>query len=122
MAALTTVELEYVIRGYHEYKRVWTPEINEMLRTQTETANSHDRYAVAVLSEELGTVGHIPRTISRLCHSFLTRGGVLQVQVLGRRKRSDLPQGGLDVPCMLIFTGKQKLVRRLRRNVTDVKL
>ena len=48
MATLMTLELEYVIRGYHEYKCVWTPEINEMLCTQIETANSHDKYAVAV--------------------------------------------------------------------------
>jgi len=75
-----------------------------MLCTQIETANSHDKYAVAVLFEELGTMGHIPKTISRLRHSFLTRGGVLQVQVLGRRKHSDLLQGGLDVQCMLIFS------------------
>ena len=25
MAVLMTLELEYVVRGYHEYKRVWTP-------------------------------------------------------------------------------------------------
>ena len=122
MATLTTIEFEYVIRGYHEYKRVWNPEMNERLSTEIETGNPHDRYAVAVVSEEHGTVGHIPKKISRLCCSFLSRGGVVQVRVLGRRKRSDLPQGGLDVPCMLTFIGKQQLVRRLRRALTDTKL
>ena len=29
MATLKTDELEYVIPGYREYKRVWSPEINE---------------------------------------------------------------------------------------------
>ncbi len=40
MAVLTTFKLEYVIRGYHEYKRVWTPVLNEMLSTGTSSALS----------------------------------------------------------------------------------
>ena len=35
MATLTTDELEYVIQGYREYKRVWSPEINERLSQRT---------------------------------------------------------------------------------------
>ena len=110
--ATSTLELEYVVRGYCEYMRYWTPEIGEILSTQIEATNPHDSYTVAVVS---GEVGHVPRKISRLCNSFLARGGTIEVQVLGRRKCSDLPQGGLDVPCILTFTGKQQLVRRLRR-------
>ncbi len=86
-----------------------------------EGSNPHDRYAIAVQNEELGTVGHVPKKISRLCHSFLSRGGDIEVRILGR-KRSDLPQGGLDVPCLLTFTGKQQLVRRLRRALKGIKL
>ena len=86
MATLTTIEFECVIRGYHEYKRVWNPEMNERLSTEIETGNPHERYAVAVVFKEHGTVGHIPKKISRLCCSFLSRGGVVQVRVLGRRK------------------------------------
>ena len=29
MAVLTTLELEYIVRGYHEYKRVWTPVLDD---------------------------------------------------------------------------------------------
>ena len=95
--------------------------MNERLSTEIETGNPHDRYAVAIVYEEHGTVRHIPKKISRLCCSFPSRG-VVQVRVLGRRKRSDLPQGGLNVPFMLTFIGKQQLVRRLRRALTDTKL
>ena len=102
MATLTTIEFEYVIRGYHEYKRVWNPEMNERLSTEIETGNPHERYAVAVVFKEHGTVGHIPMKISRLCCSFLSRGGVVQLQVLGRRKESDLPQL-LDEHCHNIY-------------------
>ena len=95
------MELEYVVRGYHEYKRVWTPVLDEMLSTEIERGNLHDEYAVAVMSERLGTVGHVPKKIFRLCHSFLTRNGIIEVRVLGRRKRCNFPQGGLDVPSLL---------------------
>ena len=49
MAVLTTQELEYVVRGYHEYKRVWTPVLDEMLSTEIERGNPHDEYAVLIL-------------------------------------------------------------------------
>ena len=70
MAAFATIELEYVVRWYHEYWRIWTPEVGEILTTAVETDNKHDSYAVAVISPELGTVGHVPKKISRLCQSF----------------------------------------------------
>ena len=120
--ATSTLELEYVVRGYHEYMRYWTPEIGEILSTQIEATNPHNLYAVAVVSGELGVVGHVPRKISKLCNSFLARGGTIEVQVLGRRKRSNLPQGGLDVPCILTFTGKQQLVRRLQKALKVIEL
>ena len=34
MATLTMVKLEYVIQGYHEYKCLWSPEINERLNNK----------------------------------------------------------------------------------------
>ena len=46
--ATTMLELEYVIREYHEYMRYWTPTIGEALRTEIEEANPHDRYAIGV--------------------------------------------------------------------------
>ena len=54
MAVLTTLELEYVVRGYHEYKRVWTPVLDELLSTEIESGNPHDKYAV-VLIAAIGT-------------------------------------------------------------------
>ena len=40
---LTTLELEYVVRGYHEYKRVCTPVLDELLSTEIESGNPHDK-------------------------------------------------------------------------------
>ena len=74
MAMLTTIEFEYVIRGYHEYKRVWNPEMNERLSTEIEMGNPHDRYAVAVVSEEHGTVGHRPFLLPQVQHTYSNEG------------------------------------------------
>ena len=58
------------------------------------------RYAVAVKMG--GTViGHLPRKVLRFCSLFLRRRGHIRCAVTGRR--NDLPQGGLEIPCLLLF-------------------
>ena len=72
-------------------------------------------YAVAVISNDT-IVGHVPRTISAVCHFFLRRNGNILCQVTGRRRRSeDLVQGGLEVPCTLTFTGDAKEIAKAER-------
>ena len=65
---------------------------------------------VAVMKEidsETKTVGHIPRIISALCFVFIRRGGTIKCIVNGSRRYSaDLIQGGLEIPCLLIFCAK----------------
>ena len=48
------------VRGYHEYKSVWSPTVREVLRLTTEFTNFHNPYAVAVLKGSY-KVGHSPR-------------------------------------------------------------
>ena len=58
----------------------------------------------------------MPKSISKLCHSFLSRGGTIEAVVMGGRQyAADIPQGGLDVPCKYVFSGEKELVRRLKR-------
>ena len=58
--------------------------------------NIHDRNAVTLVLEEIGIVGHVPKNISKLCHSFHFRGGTIEAVVIGERQyAADLPQGGL---------------------------
>ena len=100
--AMTHVEVETVIRGHHVYKEIWTPTLGEMLSCRRETDNFHDWFAVAVMK---GTdlVGHMPKKISTICSLFL-RSGTLRCEVIGSRQYSaNLDQGGLEVPCKLIF-------------------
>ena len=104
------------IRGYHVYNEIWTAVLGEVLLTQRELHNVTDRYAVAVKKHSGETVGHLPRKISRLCSMFIGQGGDITCVVTGnRRYSSDLVQGGLEIPCSIIFRGKEKLISKIKR-------
>ena len=82
--------------------------IGEVLICRKEPTNSADRYAVAVLKEET-IIGHLPRKMSKVCSLFLRRCGSIRCKVTGsRRYSSDLPQGGLEIPCSLLFKANVK--------------
>ena len=107
-----------VVRGFHFYKAVWVPVLDEVLQAKQEFDNEEDQYAVAVIkttgTDEV-TVGHIPRSISRMCWYFLQHDGEITCKITGRRKRSDLPQGGMEVPCEYKFIGKKKHITKIRK-------
>ena len=94
-----------------------------------EIGNVHDTFAVAVMRSDT-IAGHCPRKISAICFIFIRRGGRITCQMTGgRRHLSDLPQGGLEVPCVLKFqtSSKQyaekteKLIRNsLSKNIKDI--
>ena len=76
--------------------------------------NSKDPFAVAVVKSQVA-VGHIPRKISSICSMFLRHGGTICCRVTGSRRYSqDLPQGGLEIPCMLTFRGEAKDIENER--------
>ena len=88
----------------------------ERLTTKAEFGNPHDPYTIATVTSDDTVVGHLPRTISTLCHIFLRRSGNIIVQIIGRRKHSkDLLQGGLDVPCSLTFVGESKELSKIEK-------
>ena len=116
--AYELLERECCVRGYHVYRRIWEAADGEMLDCGRDLHNDHDRYAVSVLKDG-ATVGHLPRKISKLCSLFLRRGGSIQCVVTGRRRYSaDLPQGGLEVPCKLLFKASTKEIQKLKRLYT----
>ena len=113
--SVETCIIETVIRGYHIYKEIWAASIGEVLLCARETANVHDPYAVAVIRRSI-TVGHVPRALSAVCSLFIRRSGEITCQVTGSKKYStDLPQGGLEIPCKLIFKGEKKLVSKVSK-------
>ena len=46
--------------------------------------------------------GHVPRLKSRECYFFLITGGTITAEVTERRRRSDLPDRGLDIPIAVV--------------------
>ena len=103
------------VHGFHVYQDVWTPFIGEVLNCRREEDNRHDRYAVAVY-KSAEVVGHVPRTSSHTCSSFLRRGGIMKCIVIGSRRYSrDTDKGGMEIPCKYIFKGLPKEVEKVQK-------
>ena len=103
-------EAESCVRGHHVFCSIWrprigSPRIGKQLTCKRELDNAQDVHAVAVM-HEAAIVGHVPRTISAACSLFLQRKGTICCTISGSRHfPAVLPQGGLEVPCVLKFQG-----------------
>lgn len=107
---LAEYSADFCIRGYHQYKEMWEAAIGEHLCCIREPTNAIDRYAVAVVRSGV-VVGHLPKKISRVLLDFFeARSTIILYCIVTNAKRysADLPQGGLEVPCVLHFLGKKK--------------
>ena len=86
-------ECQSCIRGYHIYKDIWSSTIGEHFTCKKEMLNSTDRYAIAVLKDDV-IIDHLPRVLSWICSLFIARGGTITCVVNGARRYSvDLPSG-----------------------------
>ena len=66
----TNFDVDSFLRGYYEYKNIWTPKIGEILQTEKEPGNLVDKYAVCVKKEDeifgyllLGKDGMFAKTV-----------------------------------------------------------
>ena len=98
---MSTFSISSSVRGYHVYKDIWEAAEGEVLPCIRELHNLQDPFAVAVKKDST-IVGHIPRLISAACSSFLRRNGMISC------RKEDLPQGGLEIPCMLTFLAEEE--------------
>ena len=116
---METTQISLVIRGHHIYKDVWEPIHGQILQCARERSNRFNPFAVSIVnSDEI--MGHVPRRISAACALFLQHHGSIRCEVTGdRRYSSDLPQGGLEVPCDLIFEGKKKYIQKIEKLITN---
>ena len=57
---MVVFEKESVIHVHHNYQWIWTPELGEYLVCQREPTNVNNRYAVALVKDNI-IVGHLPR-------------------------------------------------------------
>ena len=61
-------------------------------------------------------VGHVPKTISRICSSFLQYGDTITAIVTDhRRYLSNLVQGRLEIPCNLRFYGEEMSILKIKK-------
>ena len=97
---METCQIESCVRGHHIYKTIWSPSPGEELDCRREPTNTEDPYAVAVVRRSLSRKGSIRCRITA-----------------SRRFSADLPQGGLEVPCILIFRGDPKDVAKMKKLV-----
>ena len=102
-------EMRSASRGFHVYRSIPKPRIEEILKMKPEYATIHDPLAIAItasLQETLtkyDVVGHVPREISRFCRYFLNYGGLLEGRVRDvRYRRSPIPKGGLEIPITML--------------------
>ena len=99
--------------GYHIHYSIWDSCVGEMLCCESDIQNLHDWLAISIKKDDI-VVGHLPWKISQMCTLHLRWGGNIDCLVSGGRRYSqDLPQGGVEIPCKLLFHGKPKRLRNL---------
>ena len=97
---METFEVDSCGQGHHIYKSVWNWSAGEELGCNQESTNTEDLYTVAVVRRST-IVGHVT---TASCSLFLKQKGTIHCRVTASCHFSgDLPQGSLEVPCMLIF-------------------
>ena len=114
-------EKDLFVRGYHAYHGIWKAVVGETLVCMREPQNVHDRYAIAVKKD--GTViGHL-QEVFHVGSLLLKRGGSIHCTVTGKRRRSaDLPQGGLEIPCFVVFKADPQEIQKLKRVLKHIDL
>ena len=114
-------EIDSFVKGYHEYKNIWTTKIGETLSTEREPGNLLDKYTVCVKKNneivghlQLGKDGKFAKTV----FYFLIAGEYGSCDVLIKGKPVNLGDGdGMQVPCLLNFTGRKNFIDILEKTL-----
>ena len=114
-------EVASYVKGYHVYKRVWTPISNEVLQTHREPENPTDKYAVCVLKDGK-VVGHLKKgsngRFAKTIFYFLRSDTYAKCCVKITGKPVNLTDGeGMQVPCMLELEGQGRYIDVLKQNL-----
>lgn len=103
-----TVKFATVIRGYHVYKKVWTPALGEEVSISKDDrpeAKLHDENAMGVYKCEL-LCGHVPRELSELLRIYVAYSSTNNVtaKVTGECRA----EHGLVVPALFEATTENR--------------
>ena len=61
--SVKSFEFTAAVRGFHVYRDIWLPYINETLKSLHKPGNAYDVFAIKCIKGNM-TVGHLPRKIS----------------------------------------------------------
>ena len=98
------------IRGYHEYRSVWSPTVGETLRLNTELTNPQDRFAVALIKDSC-VVGHFPRIVSHTVSFFLGKDGRVGFCEITEAMVNCATGLGLKIQCLYRFYGRKAYIK-----------
>ena len=119
--AKASTEIDTYVKGYHVYKNIWKPTVNEELETEMEPDNVMDKYAVCVEKNNF-IVGHLPLSkngkFAKMIFYFLRADQDAECKVVITGKEVNLGDGdGMQVPCKLKISGPRKMVEILCKNI-----
>ena len=94
--AKASTEIDTYVKGYHVYKNIWKPNVNEKLETEMELDNVMDKYAVCV-KKNISIVGHLPLgknvELAKMIFYFLRADQHAECKVVITGKEADLGDG-----------------------------
>ena len=97
-----TFQFTAAIRGYHVFRKIWEPVIEEELKCAHEVGNEYDVFSVKTCQGSGETVGHLPGEISRATKFLLDRGATVNAKLYSEHyRKSPLFQGGLEIACII---------------------
>ena len=91
------------VRGFHVYRDIWNPQIDEELICLHEERNLFDMFSIKTCrTSDRAIVGHLPREISRPTKYLIDRGAKVTAKLSSTNyRKSPLFQGGLEIPCIV---------------------
>ena len=119
IAIVTSIDIVSNIKGYHVYKSVWIPPLQEQGYGEIEPHNPVDKYAVAVKKDEkvighltLGENGKFTKTI----FYFLRADPYAKCNITVVGKAVNLDDGdGMEVSCILHLSGQKSMMEILKQ-------
>ena len=80
---------ECCIRGYHFFQSFWEAPVGSVLIAKHEDDPQsliHDKFAIALVSNDSLTVSHIPKFMSKLTYFSLKHGENIKSEIIGGKK------------------------------------
>ena len=118
IVVVTSTDIVSNIKGYHVYKSMWTPTLQEQMYGEIERHNPVDKYAVAVKKDEK-VVGHLPLgengKFAKTIFYFFRADPYEKCNISATGKAVNLGDGdGMQVPCILHLSGQKSMVEILK--------